>query len=183
MNCIKILKDEDFNLKSVEFDNPRIRYGARGIIINKDNKIAIFNKSNKNEYKLPGGGIDEGEEPKEAFKREALEETGCEIEIISSLGTIEEHKSLDNFKQISYIFVAQVVNDTHKLNLTQKEKDEGAKLLWVDKDEALKLITECFDNLKASKYENLYHSKFIVLRDRYILEYYLKNIGILLKNS
>lgn len=138
--------------------------------------IAIFNKSNKNEYKLPGGGVDKGEDIKEAFKRETLEETGCEIEIIDELGTIEEHKSLDNFKQISYIFVGKVLKDNNKLELTQKEKDEGAKLIWVDKKKGLKLITECFENLKESKYENLYHSKFIVLRDRYILEYYLNNI-------
>lgn len=174
MKCIRVLKDEDFGLESVEFNNPRIRYGARGIIIREDGKIAIFNKSNKNEYKLPGGGVDNGEDVKEAFKREALEETGCEIEIIEEIGTIEEHKSLDNFKQISYLFVGKVLKDNKQLELTQKEKEEGAKLLWVEKEEGLKLITDCFENLKESKYENLYHSKFIVLRDRYILEYYLK---------
>lgn len=175
MNCIRVLVDEDFGLKSIKFNNPRIRKGARGIIINFDGKIAVFNKANKNEYKLPGGGIDEYENPDEAFKREALEETGCEIEIIKSLGTIEEHKSLDNFKQTSYIFVAKVLNDKHQLNLTQKEKDEGAQLLWVKDTEALDLITNCYDKLKESKYENLYHSRFIALRDRYILEYYLNS--------
>jgi ADP-ribose pyrophosphatase YjhB (NUDIX family) len=65
-------------------NNSRLRLGARGIDIREDGKIAIFNKSNKNEYKLPGGGLEgEGEEePEEAFKREVLEEIGCEIEII-----------------------------------------------------------------------------------------------------
>lgn len=65
-------------------NNSRLRLGARGIAIREDEKIAIFNKSNKNEYKLPGGGLEgEGEEePEEAFKREVLEEIGCEIEII-----------------------------------------------------------------------------------------------------
>lgn len=175
MKCIRVLKDEDFGLKSVKFGNPRIRYGARGIVIREDGKIAIFNKTNKNEYKLPGGGIYEGEDIKKAFKREVLEETGCEVEIIKQLGTIEEHKSLDNFKQISYLFVGKVLKDNNQLNLTKKEKEEGAKLIWVDKEEGLRLITECLNNLKESKYENLYHSKFIVLRDRYILEYYLEN--------
>ena len=47
MNCIKILTDEDFGLNRVDFNNPRIRYGARGIIVRNDGKIAIFNKSNK----------------------------------------------------------------------------------------------------------------------------------------
>lgn len=175
MNCIRVLVDEDFGLKSIDFNNPRVRYGARGIIINEDGKIAIFNKANKNEYKLPGGGIDEGENPINAFKREALEETGCEVEILKELGTIEEHKSLDNFKQISYLFVAKVIKNNLELNLTEKEKDEGARLLWVNEDEALNLITNCFDELKESKYENLYHSKFIAMRDRYILEYYINN--------
>lgn len=65
-------------------NNSRLRLGARGIAIREDEKIAIFNKSNKNEYKLPGGGLEgEGEEePEEDFKREVLEEIGCEIEII-----------------------------------------------------------------------------------------------------
>ena len=65
-------------------NNSRLRLGARGIAIREDGKIAIFNKSNKNEYKLPGGGLEgEGEEEtEEAFKREVLEEIGCEIEII-----------------------------------------------------------------------------------------------------
>lgn len=65
-------------------NNSRLRLGARGIAIREDGKIAIFNKSNKNEYKLPGGGLEgEGEEePEEAFKREVLEEIWCEIEII-----------------------------------------------------------------------------------------------------
>jgi len=174
MNCIKVLKDEDFNLKSIEFNSPRVRYGARGIVIREDGKIAIFNKTNKNEYKLPGGGIDKDENKALAFKREVLEETGCEVEIIYELGTIVEHKTLDNFKQISYLFVGKVTKDNNKLNLTKKEKDEGARVLWVDEAEGLELITNCINNLSESKYENLYHSKFIVLRDKYILEYYLK---------
>lgn len=157
-------------------DNPRLRLGARGIVIREDGKIAIFSKSNKNEYKLPGGGLEGKEKPEEAFKREVLEETGCEVEIIECLGTTEEYKTFDNFKQISYVFVGKVIKDTEQLNVTQKEKEEGAKLLWEIPENGLKLITECFDNLIASKYESVYHTKFIVLRDRNILEYYLNNM-------
>ena len=50
MGCIKVLFDEDFGLNSIKFNNPKIRKGARGIIINHDGKIAVFNKVNKNEY-------------------------------------------------------------------------------------------------------------------------------------
>lgn len=175
MNCIGIIKDEDLGLESIEFNNPRVRIGARGIVKREDGKIAIFNKVNKNEYKLPGGGVEKNEDIKEAFIREVLEETGCTVVIEKELGTIEEHKTLDDFKQISHVFVAKVSEDTNKLNLTEKEKDEGARLVWVEPEEGLKLITESYHNLKGSKYENLYHSKFISLRDRTILNYYLNN--------
>lgn len=175
MDYIKVLKDEDFGLESIEFENPRIRYGARGIIFNSDNKIAILNKKNKNEFKLVGGGIDENEDPTYAFKRESLEECGCEIEIDDFIGLIKEEKSLDNFMQISYVYTAHVINNTHVLNLTQKENDEGAEILWVDLKDAIELIKNSEKNLIASKYENVYHSKFIVRRDYTILKYYLDN--------
>ncbi len=175
MNIISVLVDEDFNLNSIPFNDPRIRYGARGIVKRQDGKIAIFNKSNKNEYKLPGGGIDDNEDPKEAFLREVLEETGCVVKIITKLGTIEEHKTLDNFKQISHVYVSEVIEDKKTLYLTQKEQDEGAKLLWLDEHEALEKISDCSQNLKESAYENFYHSRFIVERDRRILSYYLEN--------
>lgn len=61
------------------------------------------------------------------------------------------------------------------LNLTEKEKSEGAKLIWVEPKEALKLVTDCYDKLLASDYDSVYSTRFVVLRDRKILEYYLEN--------
>ena len=174
MKLICKIMDEDIGEASVKMDNPKLRLGARGIVVREDGKIAVFNKSNKNEYKLPGGGIEGEEKPEEAFKREVLEETGCIVEIVKELGTTEEYKTLDNFKQISYVFVGKVLEDTKQLNTTQKEKDEGAKLLWETPEKALKLITESYDKLIASKYESVYHTKFVVLRDRKILEKYIE---------
>ena len=120
-NLICKILDEDIGEKSKELIKPRVRYGARGIVLRNDGKIAIFNKANKKEYKLPGGGIDEGESPQQGFIREVLEETGCEIEIIQKLGIAEEYKTLDNFMQISHVFVGRVTKDTGNLHMTQKE--------------------------------------------------------------
>lgn len=175
MKCINKLTDEDFGLDIVPFDNPRHRFGARGIVFNQDNKIAILNKPLENEYKLVGGGIEEDEDPTKAFKREILEETGCLVEIDDCLGTFEELKSHDNFKQTSYVYVAHVIEDTHELHFTQQEVDEGAKLLWLNIEDAMKLIKDSEDKLVASKYENVYHTKFIVRRDYEILRYYINH--------
>lgn len=172
MDCILTIIDEDFGLESIPLNNPRIRYGARGIIFNSENKVAILNKEKKNEYKLVGGGIEELEDPIKAFKREALEESGCKIEIDDCLGYTKEIKSLDNFEQISRIYVAHVIEDAGHTDYTQKEQDEGAKILWLDIDDALRIIEECENKLQTSQYENIYQTKFIVRRDAGILRYY-----------
>ena len=175
MNLICKITDNDIGEKYIETNNPITRLGARGIVIRDDGKIAIFNKVNKNEYKLPGGGIENDEIPEVAFKREVLEETGCDVEIIEKLGITEEYKGQTNFKQTSYVFLSKVLEDTKQLHITQKEKDEGAKLLWETPEKALELITECYDKLVGSIDESVYKTKFVVMRDRKILEYYINN--------
>ena len=110
-----------------------------------------------------------------AFSREVKEETGCEIKNIKKIGITKEYRTQDNFVQISHVYVAEVKKDFKGLNLTSKEIEEGTKVIWVLKEEGLNLISSCFNEIKPSKYENLYHTRFIVLRDKAILEYYLKN--------
>ena len=170
---IAIIKDSDVGYQNKELNNPEIRYAARGIVINKDADIAIFNKKKKNEFKLPGGGIESDEKIEVALKREILEETGCLVEIEDFLGITIEEKSLTNFKQISYIFTCFVTEDTKVNHLTEKEKAEGGSLIFVSPKEALDLISNSFNNLKGSEYDNLYRSLFMVKRDALIVSYYL----------
>ena len=173
MTCIKRITDEEFGLTRSPLKNPRHRFGARGIIFNEKKEIAILFKKNKNEYKLIGGGLEKNESPKEAFKREALEETDCLVEIEKYLGWIEEEKSSDNFKQTSYIFSAQVIKNNHRTQFTEKELTEGSELLWVPIEKAIQLIKACEKKLTISDPKELYHTKFIVRRDFYILNVYL----------
>ena len=178
MNIIKVITDEDFGLKSKKMKNPRLRIGARGIIFNKSNKIAILFKEKKKEYKLMGGGVEINEKPDFAFLRESQEETGCSVKIIKNLGTIIEEKSRDNFKQISYVYIAKVVEENNIFNYTDKEIGEGSKLLWLDIDDAIKIINESENKLLPSIYDekmSVYHTKFIVRRDYEILKYFVNN--------
>ncbi len=62
MICIKILTDLDFKLVPKSLNNPRHHYGARGIVFNADNKVAVLYKQFKNEYKLIGGCIEANED-------------------------------------------------------------------------------------------------------------------------
>lgn len=169
------ISNKDFGLEETPLLNPRKRQGARGIIINSEGKIAIFNKRAKNEFKLPGGGVEPGENKIEAFKREVMEEAGCEIHNIRFLGTIKEIQNSDNYRQLSFVFVANVLKDLGKLSLTEKERDEAATLIWLEPKEALEKMEQCLGELKASKYDNVYRSGFMVKRDIYILKEFLKD--------
>lgn len=175
MNIIAEITDKMFGIEEIPFNNPKVRYGARGIVKREDGLIAVFYKKAKNEYKLPGGGIDEGETPEQAFEREVLEEVGCEVNNIQSLGIVKELKSRENFQQVSYVFTSTVTKDTGNVQMTQKEIDEGGSLIWLTPEQALDKITNCANELKASDYDNVYRTKFMNYRDREILRYYIEN--------
>ena len=99
-NIVKVT-DTDFDIKEkINIEKSSIRFGARGIVLNDEGKIAIIHKVNKNEYKLPGGGIDENEDAKIAFKRECEEEIASKVKILKILGqqrNIKVKKILNNF--------------------------------------------------------------------------------------
>ena len=172
-NIIVNITDKDFGLEEKELSNPVIRYGARGIIFNDKGEIAIFHKRLKNEYKLPGGGIENNENAINSFCREIMEETGCEISNIKEIGFAIEKKSLTNFCQISYVFQAIVIRNTHNLHMTKKEKDEGGEVLWLMPRDAYKYVSNSVDNVVGSIYDDKYKSMFMVKRDAMILKYYL----------
>ena len=56
----------------------RIREAVRGLVIDSDNRILLvrFDFPARTVWALPGGGIDEGETPHEALRRELIEEIG-----------------------------------------------------------------------------------------------------------
>ena len=72
-------------------------------------------------YVFPGGGIEKGETPEEASKREAFEELGVEVKVNECLAKIE-----DNGTQ--YFFLSEIIKGTFETGqgeeYTDKEKIE-----------------------------------------------------------
>lgn len=181
LKCIKVITDADFGIEPKPLNNPITRLGARGIVVREDGKIAVFNKAKMNEYKLPGGGIDPGESPEVAFAREVEEEVGCTVKNIKPLGYTIEEKGQTNFTQTSFVFVAELDKVLSAPNFTEKEIGEGAQFIWVTPQEAFRLVSESLHNLKESpvdKYENIYGTSFMVVRDTYILDSFLKLLNL-----
>ena len=71
-----------------EESNYRLNVGL--IIVNNYGKVLICKRKNSNQWQFPQGGIDEGESPIEAAKREIFEEVGIKPSKIKVLGKIKD---------------------------------------------------------------------------------------------
>lgn len=137
MKLLKVLKDNDFGFEEKDCDL-KLREAARAIVM-KDDKIALLYVNAMDFYKLPGGGIEAGEDLESALRREVLEESGCEVEIIQELGEIHEYRTHFEQFQKSYCFITQVKGCIGKTQFTESEIEDEFELKWFTLDEAIKL--------------------------------------------
>lgn len=155
-----ILEINDTNDK-VEESKFKTREASRAIILDENNKIPILYVSKFEYYKLPGGGIDDGESKEEALKRECQEEVGCEIEIIKEVGKLIEYRKEHSLKQISYCYLGRITSKGEP-NFTQKELENGFQIVWVTIEEAISKV--------KSDIPKDYEGNFIQKRDLTLLE-------------
>ena len=96
------------------------RLVARAILLNEQNKIALHTLhrddifGNQTYLETPGGGVDEGETFEEAVKRECLEETGADIQIICPLGEVEDAYNLIGRKNINRFYLCRILSQKVK---------------------------------------------------------------------
>ncbi len=62
------------------------RIAVRAVIFDRDGNVAMLAVTRDGYHKLPGGGVEEGEDLHEALARECLEEVGCTITSIKDAG-------------------------------------------------------------------------------------------------
>lgn len=119
------------------------RVAVRGIIF-IDGKLLMV-QSSFGELKLPGGGIDAGENEHQALVREVKEETGYEVipETIVPFGEIEEKRlSVHEPKiwhQFSRLYFCDVYPEQGDCDYTENEKKYGFRQVLCTLDEALKI--------------------------------------------
>lgn len=70
-----------------------------------------------------GGGVEEGESPEEAIRRELKEELGAKVEILCKIGTVCDYYNQIHRHNINHYFLCRV-KQFGETNLTQKEREE-----------------------------------------------------------
>ena len=97
---------------------------SAALIKNSDNQYLIVKPIYRSEWLLPGGAIEPGESPKEACRRECLEELGLPINIGEIL-CIECRKSkVDSSHVFRFIFDGGILSDESNIVLPESELEQ-----------------------------------------------------------
>lgn len=153
----------DKNLEASSREGYSLREAARGIVIDANEAVALLHVTRDHYYKLPGGGIDEGEEPLDAFARELMEEIGCQAEVLHAMGTILEQRYYWNMTQISHCYIARQTGEKGEPNFTDGEHEQGFEVVWVKNiDEAISLLQQTHSESSGELARNI---AFMRLRD------------------
>ena len=103
------------------------------IILKEDNKYLLVQEAIggiRGLWGLPGGGIDKGETPELAAKREVQEETGFNVELLKSLGKLNDKKR----RNIRHIFLAKIIDGQLRI-----DKSEHMDAKWMTLEEIMSL--------------------------------------------
>lgn len=126
------------------------KYAVRGIIV-QNGRLAM-QCSKYGEYKIPGGGREEGETLLQTLAREISEETGLIIieDQVVPLGEITEiHRDIfdEKKKYICHLFFfyCKVKDEMTKTNLTPSEIERGYELGWKSPEEICENNKAFFD--------------------------------------
>ncbi len=157
MEYFSLITDKDI------FDNPIPepkeyidRPTAKGVILDVDRNVCMYTIHGRSLF--PGGGIEEGETAEQAFVREAKEETGCDIKIVTRLGTALEFRNQPAKKYIVTFFVAEVLGDKGIPTTTQSDEKDMV-IEWLSKERVLAVLENQEKSLPSGVYTPFFASR------------------------
>lgn len=129
-----------------------LRLAARGIIL-KGEEVLMLYTQRYDDYTLPGGGIDGGENQVEGLIRELTEETGAQnIRNVEAFGLYEEFRpwykdGFDVMQMKSYCYTCEIDEELGETSLEDYEVKNGMKAVWINVHDAIK---HNLDTIKSS---------------------------------
>jgi len=129
-----------FDLDKKDYDEnwPVFRRPSARAIICREGKVLMIHSKLYDYYKFPGGGIESGEDPKQALCREVTEETGRVVnpESIEEYGRVLRRQKDDFgdqiFEQENLYFFCEISEETSETKLDDYEAEEGFHAVWIE---------------------------------------------------
>lgn len=118
------------------------RNATRAIVLDGKKILMLFTER-YNDYSLPGGGLDDGEELHLGMIRELKEETGAKnIKNIKDFGIYEEYRpwykdDFDIQHMISYCFLCDIDDELGATSFESYEVNNGMKPVWINIEDAI----------------------------------------------
>ena len=99
---------------TMRLSHPRFAVTAGAVITDNQGRVLLLKHRFRpgTGWGMPGGFMQEGEQPEEALRRELREEVGLEVEKVELLTT----RAFKVPRQIEIVFTARAVGDTNELN-------------------------------------------------------------------
>ena len=161
MRTIATLTDQTIlGLPGLSDAAPRLT--ARAVVQRADGLYAVMYARKFNLHTLPGGGMDPGESPKAALRRELMEEIGCACETITPIGIVEENRAHADYTQRSWYFFVTTKGPTTDASLTADEAANGACVQWCTWEEMVERI--------CGPVRQTNQQKFLQARDKAVIE-------------
>lgn len=137
MRLLFSIDKHDYDPNGEAFRRP----SARGIIL-REGKLSMIYSRARGYYKLPGGGIEPGEDIAAAMMREVHEETGLTVlpESVREYGyvhRIQKGKHEPVFIQDNFYFLCEVTGSADAVTLTAEEQAEDFVPVFVTPQEAI----------------------------------------------
>lgn len=170
MRLLATITDADLGLPAIAQKAAlRRREAMRAVLFDGEN-VALLYVTKHGYHKIPGGGLEEGEDAHHALRRELLEETGCEAEIICEVGSVVERRMAYGLQQRSDCVLATVIKKRKRRALTDGERADGLELEWVAPDEAIRRFerdaTEDYSGKFMSRRDLLFLRAAMAIRAR-----------------
>ncbi|HEC65935.1 MAG TPA: NUDIX hydrolase [bacterium] len=116
-----------------DIPNGFYRISSKALILD-ENKKFLLSKETSGMWELPGGGVDFGEKPQDAIKREIKEEMGLKTTYIA-----DNPSYFFTFRSTNDVPFSNVVYVTEVENLDFTPSDECIEVRFFTKEEALKV--------------------------------------------
>ncbi len=118
------LEDGEWPRTVIDHDRPI----ARGIVFDDDGYFRFVRANRDDDFgkatliETAGGGVEPGEDPEAAVRRELREELGAEVEVICEIGVVSDYYNLIRRHNINHYFLCRAFSFGEK-HLTRDETE------------------------------------------------------------